>query len=83
MLGFSSDTASKEEKLKFIAKNKKDISLPEQKPSSKSIQSGILKKMKIIYLNIHVDEEELQFFWYYLRGSSKRKKSYISNYSIL
>lgn len=67
--------ALKEEKLKFIANNKRDIALPEQKPSSKSIQSGIFKKMKINYLNIHVDEEELQLLWYYLRGSRMSEKT--------
>lgn len=75
-VGFSSDTALKEEKLKIIANNKKGISLPEQKPSSKSIQSGILKKMKINYPDIHVDEQELQLLWYYLRGSSMTEKNF-------
>lgn len=51
------------------------MSLLEQKPSSKSIQSGILKETKISYLNIHADEEELQLLWHYLRESSMSEKN--------
>lgn len=36
---------------------------------------NIKKEMKINYLTIHEDEEELQLLWYYLRGSSISEKT--------
>lgn len=52
-----------------------------QKPTSKSIQSRILKERKINDLNRRVDEEKLQLLWYYLKGNtmSEKKKNYLIN----
>lgn len=70
-VGFSQRYSIKErKKLKFIANNQMDTSLHEQKPSSKSIQPGILKERKINDLNRFVAEEKLQLLRYYLRGNT-------------
>lgn len=51
-----------------------------QKPTSKSIQSRILKERKINDLNRRVDEEKLQLLWYYLKGNTmSEKKNYLIN----